>query len=98
MDNVDNGSARIRAELISIIVPVLNEAANIGRFLKCLREKAGNAEIIVVDGGSSDGTFDLARSHSDRCLQAPPGRGVQMNAGAKAATGGIFWFLHADCE
>ena len=83
---------------ISIIVPVLNEVASIERFLRCLRERAGDAEVIVVDGGSSDATADLARNHCDRCLHGPPGRAVQMNVGAHAASGTAFWFLHADSE
>src|SRR5947209_14450524 len=84
--------------LISIIVPVLNEATIIERFLRCLRERAGDAEVIVVDGGSSDATIDLARNHCDRCLPAPRGRAVQMNAGARTASGDTFWFVHADSE
>jgi rSAM/selenodomain-associated transferase 2 len=98
MPNAQKESANIRSRLISIIVPVLNEAASIERFLRCLRERVGDAEIIVADGGSSDGTVDLARNHCDRCLPAPRGRAVQMNAGARAASGDAFWFVHADCE
>src|SRR4029077_12577858 len=88
----------IRSGLISIIVPVLNEATGIERFLRCLRERASNAEVIVVDGGSSDTTVDLARNHCNRCLHATRGRAVQMNAGARTASGDTFWFVHADCE
>jgi rSAM/selenodomain-associated transferase 2 len=90
--------ANIRSKPISLIVPVLNETASIEGFLKRLRARAGRAELIVVDGGSSDGTFELARNHCDRCLRAPPGRAVQMNAGARATSGDTLWFLHADCE
>jgi rSAM/selenodomain-associated transferase 2 len=77
---------------------VLNEAAGIERFLRCLRERASDAEVIAVDGGSSDATVDLTRNHCDRCLHASPGRAVQMNAGARIASGKTFWFVHADCE
>src|SRR5438128_9194353 len=98
MPNARNEPAKVGSRLISIIVPMLNEAASIERFLRCLRERAGDAEVIVVDGGSSDATVDLARNHCDRCLPAPRGRAVQMNAGARAASGDTFWFLHADCE
>lgn len=98
MRNRANESARLTSGLISIIVPVFNEAVSIEGFLKCLRERAGGAEIIVADGCSTDRTFDLARNHCDRCLRAPHGRAAQMNAGAHAASGHIFWFLHADCE
>jgi rSAM/selenodomain-associated transferase 2 len=55
-------------------------------------------EIIVVDGGSSDDTFDLARDRCDQCLRSARGRALQMNTGAAAASGDIFWFLHADTE
>jgi rSAM/selenodomain-associated transferase 2 len=98
MPNAQKESANIRSRQISIIVPVLNEAACIERFLRCLRERAGDAEVIVVDGGSSDATVDLARNYCDRCLPAPRGRAVQMNAGAHTASGDTLWFVHADCE
>src|SRR6059058_4686645 len=98
MPTARNKAAKVGSGLISIIVPVLNEAASIERFLRCLRERAGDAEVIVVDGGSSDGTFDLARNHCDRCLNVPRGRAVQMNAGARAASGDTLWFVHSDCE
>jgi rSAM/selenodomain-associated transferase 2 len=91
-------SANIRSGPISIIVPVLNEAPTIERFLKRLGERTERAELIVVDGGSSDGTFELAQRHCDHCLRASPGRAVQMNAGARIASADTLWFLHADCE
>ncbi len=98
MPNARNESSKVGSGPISIIVPVLNEAASIERFLRRLRERAGDAELIIVDGGSSDGTFDLARNRCDRCLPAPRGRAVQMNTGARAASGDTFWFVHSDCE
>jgi rSAM/selenodomain-associated transferase 2 len=98
MPNAQKESIDSLARQISIIVPVLNEAASIGRFLRCLRERAGEAEIIIVDGGSTDATVDLICNHCDRCLYAPRGRAVQMNAGAQAASGSTLWFLHSDCE
>jgi rSAM/selenodomain-associated transferase 2 len=98
MPNAGKESAKVGSGIISIIVPVLNEAASIERFLRCLRERAGGAEIIIVDGGSSDATVDLARNHCDRCLHAPRGRAVQMNAGGRAASADTLWFVHADCE
>ena len=88
----------MRTQVISIIIPALNEASTIEQFLKSLRERADDVEIIVVDGGSSDGTFDLARDHCDQCLPSARGRALQMNTGAAAASGDIFWFLHADTE
>jgi rSAM/selenodomain-associated transferase 2 len=52
--------------------------------------------VIVVDGGSGDATFDLAKPLSDKAIRAPRGRAAQMNAGAKAASGDMLLFLHAD--
>lgn len=98
LSNAKKESANTRSGPISIIVPVLNEAATIERFLKHLGERTERAELIVVDGGSSDGTFELAQRHCDRCLRASPGRSVQMNAGARTASSDTLWFLHADCE
>jgi rSAM/selenodomain-associated transferase 2 len=87
---------------ISIIIPVLNEKETLPRTLDHL-ERFPAAEIILVDGGSTDGTVALFRPWSDRhsnqkriVLESDPGRGRQMNAGAKRATGEIFLFLHAD--
>jgi rSAM/selenodomain-associated transferase 2 len=82
---------------LSIIIPVLDEAAEIAEALAALaplRERG--AEIIVVDGGSRDGTLEAARPLADVVITAPRGRGSQMNAGAAAAHGGMLLFLHAD--
>lgn len=81
---------------VSIVIPVLNEAAIIRGFLEHLRQLAPTAEIIVVDGGSSDDTLPLCRDVADHVLQTVCGRARQMNAGAKIAHGDILWFLHAD--
>ena len=82
---------------LSIIVPVLNEAAAIAAHLAALAPlRARGTEIIVVDGGSEDGTAGQARAHADRVLAAPRGRASQMNAGARAANGDVLLFLHAD--
>ena len=83
---------------ISIIVPVSNEAPLIRRFLAHLRERAPGAEIIVADGGSTDGTADLAPGFCDRLVESQRDRARQMNAGANAARGDILWFVHADVE
>jgi len=98
LSNAEKESANLRSGPISIIVPALNEAASIERFLKHLGERTEHAELIVVDGGSNDDTVNLARNHCDHCLHASPGRAVQMNAGARVASGDTFWFVHADCE
>lgn len=83
---------------ISIIVPVLNEEAHIQEFLIHLRERAPTAEIVVVDGGSTDRTPENADGFCDRALQTAPGRARQMNAGARVARGEVLWFLHADAR
>jgi rSAM/selenodomain-associated transferase 2 len=82
---------------ISIIIPVLNEAALIRPFLSNLRERTHGAEIIIVDGASSDGTPRLAEDFCDRVIRGGErSRAKQMNIGAEAATGDVLWFLHAD--
>lgn len=81
---------------ISIIVPVLNEAATIREFLEHLRKAAPDAEIIAVDGASKDGTLQLCSALANCIIASAPGRARQMNAGARVAHGKILWFLHAD--
>ena len=84
---------------VSIIIPVLNEAPSIRRFLSNLRERTPGAEIIIVDGGSTDGTDRLAEGFCDHVKRSGArSRARQMNIGADAARGEIFWFLHADAE
>ncbi|MFN2427205.1 MAG: TIGR04283 family arsenosugar biosynthesis glycosyltransferase [Candidatus Binatia bacterium] len=79
------------------MIPVLNEEARIADCLQRLLEMAGLPEIIVVDGGSSDRTVEIARSFAGvTVVDAPKGRALQMNAGAAAATGEVLLFLHAD--
>jgi rSAM/selenodomain-associated transferase 2 len=82
---------------LSIIIPVLNEAGNVPALLDSLQPlRRRGAEIIVVDGGSTDATANLARDRADRVIASPAGRARQMNAGAAAARGEILCFLHAD--
>src|SRR5256886_10379738 len=83
---------------ISIIVPVWNEAPLIRPFLQHVRERAPETEIIVVDGRSSDGTGELAGKFADRIVRTRRNRAVQMNAGARVASGYVLWFLHVDVE
>ena len=80
---------------ISVIIPTLNEAATIGETLRRVRS-SGSCEVIVVDGGSDDGTPELARPQADLVLSAGRGRATQMNVGARAASGQVLLFLHAD--
>ena len=85
------------APQISIIIPVLNEAGCISRTLSALQLlRAAGHEVVVVDGGSEDDTIALCQPLSDHVIRAPRGRSRQMNAGAQAAAGEIFLFLHAD--
>jgi rSAM/selenodomain-associated transferase 2 len=82
---------------LSIIIPTLDEAEGIVATLESLRELRGRGhEVIVVDGGSGDGTANLARDLADRVLAASAGRASQMNAGARVAAGDVLLFLHAD--
>ena len=81
---------------ISVIIPALNEARSIGATLDAAARVRGLSEVIVVDGGSADGTVEVARSRGARVLTTGRGRGAQMHAGALVARGEVFWFLHAD--
>jgi rSAM/selenodomain-associated transferase 2 len=82
---------------LTIIIPVLDEAASVGEALTALEPLRGrDVEAIVVDGGSRDRTVEQARPLADLVLTAPRGRGSQMNAGAAAAHGDVLLFLHAD--
>jgi rSAM/selenodomain-associated transferase 2 len=82
---------------LSIVIPTLDEAAVIEDCLRALRPlRAGGHEIIVADGGSRDGTPQVARALCDRLVSSPRGRATQMNAGATMAQGDILVFLHAD--
>ncbi|GGG40456.1 TIGR04283 family arsenosugar biosynthesis glycosyltransferase [Bizionia arctica] len=91
---------------ISIIIPILNEAETIEHLLIYLLENSSEeniAEILVVDGGSTDGTQNIAtsffqkKSNPKLCfIESPKGRAKQMNSGSEIATGNILYFLHAD--
>lgn len=80
---------------VSVIIPVLNEASIIADTIERTRT-LGNCEIIVVDGGSHDGTLAEA-STANQCVTSPRGRARQQNAGAAVASGDVLLFLHADC-
>ncbi len=82
-------------ELISVIIPTLNEERNLLATLENLAQTE-QVEIIVADGGSTDRTRELAKNCGAIVVQAPPGRATQMNAAVGSATGDILLFLHAD--
>jgi rSAM/selenodomain-associated transferase 2 len=82
--------------LVSVVIPTLNEAHSIGATLGALELVRGKLETIVVDGGSTDETVEIARAHGACVVNSARGRGAQMHAGACAAKGQALWFLHAD--
>ncbi len=82
---------------LSIIVPCFDEAQGIAAALDALAPlRQRNAEVIVVDGGSTDDTRAIAAGRADLVLTSARGRAVQMNAGAARACGDVLLFLHAD--
>ena len=85
---------------LSVVIPALNEAHSIGRTLDAVfgavRGASGGAEVIVVDGGSTDATVEIARGRRAKLVTSARGRGLQMHAGACAARGDALWFVHAD--
>lgn len=84
---------------LSVVMPALNEAAGIEQTLQRLAPcRAQGVELIVVDGGSHDGTAERAAAGADRVLAGPRGRARQMNAGAAVAQGQVLLFLHADTQ
>ncbi len=85
------------ASRVSVIVPCLDERSELPRTLRRLRRLMPEAELIVADGGSADGSFEMAQ-HLARVVRAPGGRGPQMNSGAAAASGDVLLFLHADAR
>lgn len=81
---------------VSVIISTLNEADRIGPLIAATRD-VGECEIVVVDGGSTDGTPDAAAA-ADIVIETQRGRAVQQNEGAAAAGGHVLLFLHADCR
>ena len=79
---------------VSIIIPILDEASTLPRLFDSLQSLA--AEIIFVDGGSTDGSTAVVGNAGYRCFEAPAGRAIQMNAGAAIASGDVLLFHHAD--
>ena len=87
---------RLDEAAISIIIPTLDEARVIAALLAQLEPLRNGCEIVFVDGGSSDGTREAILDAGFRLVDAPRGRGTQRNAGARASSGEILFFLHAD--
>ena len=85
-----------KKSLVSIIIPTLNEATTMRDLAASLGRLRGEFEVIVCDGGSADATVEVARQCGLRVIEAPRGRGAQMNAGARLAIGETLLFLHAD--
>lgn len=82
--------------MISVIIPTLNEAERLPALLQQLARESAPHEAIVVDGGSSDATREIAAAHQAKVILSVPGRGQQMVAGIHAASGDTLLFLHAD--
>ncbi len=80
---------------ISVIIPALNESASILASISSVKCQQGEYEIIVVDGGSDDGTVNIAQSQAE-VIASERGRAIQMNAGARHSIGDVLLFLHAD--
>jgi rSAM/selenodomain-associated transferase 2 len=96
-------SPRLRGEgwgegQVSVIIPTLNAADTLAAVVEQLQASPIVKEIIVVDGGSSDGSFCIVASAGARVIAAPRGRGIQLATGAGAAAGDWLLFLHADCR
>ena len=79
--------------MLTVVIPMLNAGASLG---PCLAVLDAADDIIVVDGGSTDDSADIAERAGARVIAAPRGRGSQLRAGAEAARGGWLLFLHAD--
>ena len=84
--------------MISIIIPTLNEVERIATHIEKLRASRVESEIIVVDGGSTDGTQDIVRATNTRLVITQAGRGNQLNVGVQHTSGEIILFMHADSQ
>ena len=86
--------------VVSVVIPTLNEQEFLADAIRSVCDgitPGAQVEILVVDGGSSDGTLRAA-SMADRVIEAAAGRSNQMNVGAAASRGSVLLFLHADSQ
>ena len=88
----------LNSPVVSIIIPILNESAIIVAKLQSLQYLRPQCELILVDGGSQDGSVELAREWIDKRVESPSGRAKQMNAGAEVASTELLFFLHLDTD
>jgi len=100
MRSAEGGRPAPSAARVSVVIPALNEAADLPATLQAIADHAPDAEVVVVDAGSRDATPAVVRDHPTRPRLVAPGglltRGAALNAGAAAASGDVLWFLHAD--
>jgi rSAM/selenodomain-associated transferase 2 len=83
--------------MISVVIPTVNEAENLPKCLDAIRRNGGHCEVLVVDAGSEDRTWEVASRLGAKVINAPVRqRAAQLNLGASLARGGILLFLHAD--
>lgn len=89
---------RAPGPIFGVVIPTLNEADTIEQAVQHVRGDPSVTDVVVVDGGSDDLTWERARRAGARVERAARGRGAQMNAGARIVGGDVLVFLHADCR
>jgi rSAM/selenodomain-associated transferase 2/rSAM/selenodomain-associated transferase 1 len=93
--SLEQGQRSGRNVAVSVIIPTLNEAPHLAPTLASVKS-VPEAEVLVVDGGSSDSTVDIAGCHGVKVIHGPTGKAAQMNLGAARSRGDILLLLHAD--